>query len=335
VADDRPAAGSQLERWVSVGGSVIAPATALSALLFYFGYVSSRSQYEYFGVDVDTIGLSTQDYIMRSPQPLLVPLLVLTLIGAGLLTLHLVIRRRIGSAVAEAVTEQDATARDTGSAPRVERVRRVARRSVAAGLVVLGAGMTLLFTYAYVRDWAAYNLVTPLLITAGTALVAYASHVPSLLERLLRRQARAAGTGTGPAPGSGAHAADPLLLRRTADVLFLVVIAAGTFWAAATVAQWSGRGLAQHQAQHLDRMPSVILDTKERLFLHSPGVEETVLPPSEGQTFHYRYRHLRLLIVGHDRMFLVPAVWSASDSTLIMPLDGSVRVQLQFQNEPP
>jgi hypothetical protein len=63
--------------------------------------------------------------------------------------------------------------------------------------------------------------------------------------------------------------------------------------------------------------------------------EPTVLPQSEGQTFHYRYRNLRLLIVGKDRMFLVPNSWSASDSTLVVPLDGSVRVQFQFQNSPP
>jgi hypothetical protein len=31
-------------------------------------------------------------------------------------------------------------------------------------------------------------------------------------------------------------------------------------------------------------------------------------------------------------MFLVPGgAWSASDATLIVPLDGSVRVQFQFQ----
>src|SRR3954469_15545543 len=86
---------SQAERWVSFAAGIVAPASVLSALLFYFGYVSSRSQYEYFGVDVDTIGLSTQDYVMRSPQPLLVPLLVLTLVGAGLLVLHALIRSRI------------------------------------------------------------------------------------------------------------------------------------------------------------------------------------------------------------------------------------------------
>ena len=64
-----------------------------------------------------------------------------------------------------------------------------------------------------------------------------------------------------------------------------------------------------------------------------PGIEETVLPASEGQTFNYRYRGLRLLIEGQNRMFLAPDVWSASDSTLIVPLDGSVRVQFQFQNQ--
>jgi hypothetical protein len=53
--------GAQFERGLNVLGSIIAPATLLGALLFYFGYVSSRAQYDYFGIDVDVIGLSTQD----------------------------------------------------------------------------------------------------------------------------------------------------------------------------------------------------------------------------------------------------------------------------------
>ena len=118
-------------------------------------------------------------------------------------------------------------------------------------------------------------------------------------------------------------------------MLIYVVIAASIFWATATVAQWSGLGLAHYEAEHFDNLPSVILDTQERLFLLDPGIEETQLPPSKGQTYHYRYWGLRLLIVGQDRMFLVPDQWSANDSTLIVPLDGSVRVQFQFQNQPP
>ena len=59
------------------------------------------------------------------------------------------------------------------------------------------------------------------------------------------------------------------------------------------------------------------------------------LPPSTEQTFHYRYRHLRLLIQGDDRMFLVPDQRSASDSTLLVRLDNSVRMQFQFTNQKP
>jgi hypothetical protein len=332
VSDSEPL-GSHLPRWVSSWATVIAPASVLSTLLFYFGYVSARSQYEYFGVDVDTIGLSTQDYVMRSPQPLLVPLLVLTLLGAGLLILHTAIRRRIIAAVTS-VADDRATDRDVQWTKRIEHIRYAVRMAVAVGLAVLGTGVVLLFAYTFVRDWAVYHLVTPLLLTIGAGLVAYASRISDLLRGLRKRQAPATTKETEPVPAAS-FADSSALLRRTASILIYIVIAASIFWATATVAQWSGRGQAQDEARRLDGLPRIILDTKERLFLRDPGVEETVLPASEGQTFNYRYRGLRLLIMGHDRMFLVPGIWSASDSTLILPLDGSVRVQFQFQNQPP
>jgi hypothetical protein len=312
MSGDAPA-GGRLPQWISSSATILAPASVLGGLLFYFGYVSSRSQYEYFGVDVDTIGLSTRDYVMRSPQPLLVPLLVLTLLGAGLMVVHIAVRRRITAAVST----------------RAGALRHTARAVTIAGLAALATGVLLLFIHTATSALVVYNLVTPLLFALGAGLVSYASRMRSLLgdER-----------GTVPeATGGGdpAHAAGPPLQRRAATVLIYVVVAASVFWATATVAQWSGRGQAQNAARHLDRLPRIILDTKERLFLRDPGVEETVLPSSQGQTFHYRYRRLRLLIVGHDRMFLVPEAWSASNSTLVVPLDGSVRLQFQFQNQAP
>ena len=39
------------------------------------------AKYEYFGVDVDTVGLDTRDFLMRSPQPLLVPLVLLAVLA--------------------------------------------------------------------------------------------------------------------------------------------------------------------------------------------------------------------------------------------------------------
>jgi hypothetical protein len=287
----------QLEQWARSGASIAAPATALSAVLFYFGYVSSRAQYEYFGIDVDTIGLGTQDYIMRSPQPLLVPLLVLATLGIAVLALL--------------------SATRTWATERAELARALARACMAAGLGLFGAGAVLVATYLPLRGWQLYALVTPLLIGLGTALVAYAGRVRKLLR-----------------PKS-APAQHSLLLRHSTVVLVFVVIAVSVFWMTATVAQWSGRGLAMRQAEDLARLPSVILDTKERLFLRSPGIDESMLAESPGQTFRYRYRNLRLLIHGNDRMFLVPHHWSASNSTLVVAMDSSVRVQFQFQNQRP
>jgi len=192
----------------------------------------------------------------------------------------------------------------------------------------------MLFAYPYMRDWPLYGLATPLLIGIGGAIIAYTSHILTFLLRLQGQQKWGTAKGNwsehGPDGGS-------LLARRTAGVFVYVMIAASIFWATATVAQWSGRALAEYAAVHFDALPSVILDTKEQLWLHDPPsiVTVTQLQPSEGQTFHYRYRGLRLLIVGQDRMFLVPAQWSPSDSTLIVPLDGSVRVQFQFENQAP
>ena len=331
MAGDR-STNSQVEQWVSLGATIVAPVTVLGALLFYFGYVSSASEYAYFGINVDTVGLSTQSYIMRSPQTLLVPLLVLTLISAGFLTLNSAVRRRITSAVADAVGTAEP---DAEPLRRIRRIRHRAQRSMIGGLALLSVGIVFLFTYSYMRDWAFYGLVTPLLIGCGAAIIAYASRIMVFLQRLQEQHEPAFVKEAATARPTPARADGSVLARRTAGVLIYVIIAASIFWATATVAQWSGRGLAEYAAIHFDTLPSVILDTKEQLFLRDPGVELTQLPSSQGQTFHYRYRGLRLLLEGQDRMFLVPDYWSPSDSTLIVPLDGSVRVQFQFQNQPP
>ena len=295
--------GGRLERWLSIGGSIVAPATAISTLLFYFGYVSSRAQYDYFGIDVDLVGLTTQDYVMRSPQPLLVPLLVITLACALLLSAHVLVRRRVA---------------ERG------RLRRLARRAVAAGIALLVGGVLLLFLYPLLRDWAEYPLMTPLLVVAGGSLTGWG------IAQLRRLDAEAIAADE----GRQARAVDAL---QVASVLIWVAVAAGLFWMTATVAEWSGRGLGKEQAREVRELPSVILDTKERLFLpDGMGVAEARLTPVEdGQTFRYRYWNLRLLVQGREAMFLVPNDWDAANTTLLVPVDANVRVRFQFRNDPP
>jgi len=278
MADER----SQAERWINFAAGIVTPITLVSALLFYFGYVAARSQYEYFGIDVDTIGLSTQAYVMRSPQPLLVPLLVITLLAVGALLLHNAIH------------------------PTPTAVRR-ASRIVGAVLVL---GIAALFAYPLIGQVRYYAFVVPAVICLSAATFAYLTY--------LRRKA------------------DPTAGRQRALIAALAVAAVScAFWATATAAQYSGLGLAKGDARHLNRFPVVILDTKEKLALRSPGIEETALRAGAGQTFNYRYRGLRLLVVGENRLFLVPANWSASNTTVVLPLDSSIRVQFQFENDPP
>jgi hypothetical protein len=296
-ADPIEPTAPQVEHWLSVVGSVIAPATLLGALLFYFGYVSARAQYNYFGIDVDTVGLSTQDYVMRSPQPLLVPLLVLALLGAALIAVHSQIRRR---------------AERPG-------FRRAVGRSIVVGLIILGVGLALLFAYPLLGGWEYYPLVTPLILAVGGTVVAYGL---ATLRFLARRHPATAPTERPPRIG--------------VIVLLWAAVAACVFWATATIAQWSGLGLAEQQAQHLTSLPSVIVDTQERLFLPSQAkVSEIALPATAGSRYHFRYFGLRLLIVGDDKMFLVPNAWNSHDTTLVVPLDNSTRVQFQFRNETP
>lgn len=273
---------SQLERWLSLAGKVLPLVTLITALLFYFGYVSARSQYEYFGIDVDTVGLSTQEYVMRSPQPLLVPLLVMTLLAVAGLLVHNAIH------------------------PTETGVRRASRATV----VLLLIGVVGLLAYPLIGQLPYYALVVPTVIGLAAATLAYLTYVRRKLN-----------------PQQGGQ---------TALIALLVVVTVTcAFWATATTAQYSGRGLAKADAENLDKFPVVILDTKEKLALRSPGLEETALRPGAGQTFNYRYRGLRLLVVGDDRLFLVPQQWTASNTTVVVPLDGSVRVQFQFQNDPP
>ncbi|GAA2904254.1 hypothetical protein Acy02nite_85690 [Actinoplanes cyaneus] len=301
-----------LPRRLVAWAEVIAPVSLVSAVLFYFGYVSAHAQYEYFGVDVDVVGLGTQDYVMRSPQPLLVPLLTLALAGAGGLLLHLVLRRRIAVA---------------SRANRERRVRRLLRVAESAGAVVLAAAVALLFAYPRIGLGEFFGLLVPVLLICGAGLIWYTWRLADLLPP--------AAEPAGRDPGEPA-AADPApRLRRGARFLLAVVLVAATFWATATVAQWSGRGLARDVAARPDHLPRVILDTKERLYLRSTIVEETRLPVAEGQDFHYRYRRLRLLVTGKDRMFLIPEVWSASNTTLVVPIDDTVRVQFQVENDAP
>ncbi len=201
-----------------------------------------------------------------------------------------------------------------------EAIRRSAWATAVVGGLLLGSVAVLVVIFPALGDWDAYDLVTPVGLGVGIALLAYGRHVLALSQPHDDN------------PGRDDEDQQGVWLRRLSTILVLGVIAGSIFWATATLAEWSGRGQAVRMADRFKELPLVILDTKERLYVHDPVIEETELPPEEGQEFRYRYRQLRLLIEGGERMFLVPNQWSRSGTTLVVPFDESVRVQFQFEN---
>jgi hypothetical protein len=281
-----PPAATLSQVW-SVLSTVVAPATLVTALLFYFGYVSARAQFAYFGLDVDALGYSTQEFVMRAPQPLLVPVLVLLLATAGLTWLNSKIRTRLRSADPQPL-------------------RRALTTTRWAGAVLLAAGLVMLLAYSAVGTWALYPLITPALLAAGSGLLAL----------------------------SATWQPAPMGHRRTTVVLLVLVVVASVFWVTATIAQWSGTGQAKAVARDLTSLPAVVIDTPEALIPRDPTVVETTLPPDDDQTYRFRYRGLRLLAEGRDRLFLVPEQWSSAGSTYVINFDDA-RVRFRFVNDPP
>lgn len=93
VSDDRDIIAPTLEKWVGVVGLVIAPATSVTALCYYFGYVSTRKSVAYLGIDSDAIGFTTNDYVTKSAGVLFVTILTALVLSTGLLALCACIRR--------------------------------------------------------------------------------------------------------------------------------------------------------------------------------------------------------------------------------------------------
>jgi hypothetical protein len=205
---------------------------------------------------------------------------------------HAALRRRIEAAAAAAPW-------------RLSRFRRVARGCALLGWAALGVGSAFVVGYSLVIPLLPlYNLVTPAVLALGAAAGAYAVKLGRML---------------GGPP------------RRAATVALYAVLTTSLLWATATLAQYAGLGAAVSLGQQLSTSrPSVVLDTKERLYLTTMTVEERAFPAGGAdQAFRFRYRNLRLLLQGKDRLFLVPSPWNRGDPTLVVPMDGEVRVWFQ------
>ena len=302
--------GDQGDAWAGVSlaplrwlVNVLGPTTFLTALLVYFGYVGTRARFEYFGVYLTMVDLSTPDLLLLGLEVIYVPALVISL---GVLV--------VGGAHASVSWLLASEARELTS-PGAGLVAVV-------GFLLIGRAVVGILVPGVV-DTETPPGQTPLALAIGPILVGYSIWIAVRL-----RMARES-ESVGPGVFTRWYATPTVrILRRAGVVSVLGIFIVGLFWASNSFALVFGAGRAYQDAQVLKKKPEVVLELRERLQDVPPGVTEINLGRASDEDFRYRYRNLRLLIESGGRLFLIPAHWTREGRTIIVPYDSSVRIQL-------
>jgi hypothetical protein len=286
--------GLPQRRVLGVIGSIIAPTTVLTALLFYFGMLHAHWFFDYFGVNYTVLGLTTQDFLIRSADGLFVPLTALaavTLVGLW----------------------------GFRSADRwlPERARRALRWAAGPAAAATGTALVLVAVVAIIIPEAfASTLGLPgLCLALGVALL-------SAVSPLLRlRTPDADHRSVPPAVAIGEWAAS------------FVLVSVGLFWAAGDYSAAVGTGRGMAVAAGLSRSADVVLFSEKSLRIESPGVVESTCTGHD-LAFGFRYSGLKLVMQAGDRYVLLPARWSRADgAALVVPRTDAIRLEFMAPGE--
>ncbi len=259
-------------------GTVVAPASLVTGLLYYFGWVRTNAQARFFGIDPSVLEFSTQDYLLRSISPTFWPLallLVVVLLGACMHAL----------ACSWVATPE-----------RHGRLRRAAFALGAAGVALLAFGLL-------ATNWRAAVghrlLLTPVAFALGVPLTGYAVYVLARLRRDGDRLPRS------PWPYL------PAVAVTIATSLFVLSL----FWAMGDYAHLKGRQLARNLSNNLSLLTNVVVYSERDLGIDAPGVTRSELGGGEGD-YRFRYSGLSLLIRSEDKYFLLPDEYDGTSIVL-------------------
>jgi hypothetical protein len=270
---------------------VIAPTTLFTGVLFYFGWVYTAARAFYFGVDPSTLGYSTQDYILRSADPVFLPAGTVLIVGLALLWVHTLICRR--------------TAMDHTPA----RLRFALRILALVGSLVLLNGVSGVVGPPLVGQ---RTILTPLSLGIGVGLMAYAV---SMQHKLSGR------------PGQDPEHSPSWMPSVSATVVVLILVV--TLFAA--VGDWAdtvGTQRARQLVRRIGTLPSVVVYSPQRLQLDATGVRVETLAGADS-AYRFRYSGLKLLIRSGGKYFLIPARWTIADGVVI-PLPDRNELRFEF-----
>jgi hypothetical protein len=286
----------------------VAPTTVATSLLFYFGYVTTRSRFDYFGVYLDMTDLSNQSLLLYGLEVIYVPAALAFLAVLAVVAIHGTVRWLLTS-----------EGRDSASL-------LVALASALGGLLLIGRALVGMLVPGV--EEVEFPGTTALMLATGPALVAYAGWIAGSVaaRRTTGTRGREAGGVTRFAAWCAGDQASRLRRGALACVVGLAV--AGLFWAVHEFAWAYGAGRAYDDAKLMPKRPGVVLEAKERLAALPPGISETPLAGANDQGFRYRYEGMRLLLASGGRLFLVPQDWTSASRTMVVTYDADVRIQL-------
>jgi hypothetical protein len=276
---------------VEFAGRVLAPAGALTAFLYYFGYVREQALFSYFGVDLGSVGFSTNDYLIRSADTVFLPLATVLVASVAVLIAHHLI---------------------------VYFLARAGRRWRRAAWITLGVITLILLIAGMVGlQRRAHPLVSPLAspvaLLGGALLLEYTVEIVRANESI---------------PGQLSTVLASTRILRRGLMTALVLIAA--FWATATVAQERGIDAATAIEISLPIQPQAVVYSHDRLEITGPGVSLSRLDTANS-AYGFRYNGLRTLLHAGGHWFLLPAGWTHDNGTTVIVLPDSahdIRVDL-------
>jgi hypothetical protein len=270
---------------------VVAPASLLTAILYYFGYLREHALFAYFGVDLGSLGFSTTDYLVRSAGTIFLP--IATVLVCGIL------------AVAAHHLLSLAMSRADGRWTRVACIGIGVVAIVLLAIGVLGLQQR--------TDMNLPPLAAPIALGIGALLLEYTIHTAAIyiplseqLQDALRRTSN---------------------LRR---ILIGALLLVSAFWTTAIVAQQRGDAVAQAFEASLPVQPRAVVYSRQRLEITGPGITLTRLAGADA-AFTYRYDGLRPLLHSGGHWFLLPAGWTHGNGATVIILPDtapSIRVDL-------
>lgn len=217
-------------------GVLVPFTTVLTALAFWFGWTLTNARSRYLGVDASVFGFTPTDYILRSADAVIVPVILICL--AGLVWVSLL-------AGVNVLLDR----------PALRHPVRFGATVVLAASVI-GVVVALRAMFVGFAPGTHY-LTAPLVLGVSATLAGTAASV-------LRRTA------------SDPNLRLARLWGRGGVVLTATIVVASLFWASTLYADALGRGRGMDVEQQLERLPSVAVFSATPLGLEPPAEPQPV-----------------------------------------------------------